>query len=253
MKKSFLIYPLLVCLAGPASAQGPQTLNYQGKVLVSGGPFTGTGRFRFTFVDRVGNTLWSNDGSSAAGSEPVSPVSLPVAAGLYSVLLGDTTLAGMTEPVTPAAVAGGDVLLRVWFDDGTHGSQLLTPDQRLSSVAWALQAAEAATVPNGTITASKLAPGAVGAGTLNVPIGPLAGQFLSYSAAGGLEWITPREGGGPPSWLLGGNAGNPGGSFVGTTDNNDLEFRANNAYAFKVRASDRDLILRGNLKRILKI
>ena len=145
MKKSLLIHSLLVCLAGSvvlagvAAAPGPQTLNYQGKVLVSGAPFTGNGEFRFALVDGAGNTLWSNDATSVAGSEPLTAISLSVASGIYQVLLGDTTLGGMTQAVTPAAVAGGDVLLRIWFDDGTHGSQLLSPDQRLSSVAWALR------------------------------------------------------------------------------------------------------------------
>ena len=45
------------------------------------------------------------------------------------MLLGDATLPNMT--IVPAAVfTNPDVRLRVWFNDGTNGSQLLTPDQR---------------------------------------------------------------------------------------------------------------------------
>jgi hypothetical protein len=56
-----------------------------------------------------------------------------------------------------------DVRLRVWFNDGTHGWQRLSPDQRLVSVGYAMMAqnavaAESAqTVPDGSITTAKLA------------------------------------------------------------------------------------------------
>ncbi len=53
-----------------------------------------------------------------------------------------------------------DVRLRVWFDDGVDGSQLLTPDQRFAPAGYAMG------VTGGAITAAKLAPGAVGAGQL---------------------------------------------------------------------------------------
>ncbi|MEI7954320.1 MAG: hypothetical protein WCJ66_04040, partial [Verrucomicrobiota bacterium] len=41
-------------------------------------------------------TYWSNDGSSTAGSQPTNAVTLTVTKGLYSVLLGDTTVTNMT-------------------------------------------------------------------------------------------------------------------------------------------------------------
>jgi hypothetical protein len=51
--------------------------------------------------------------------------------------------------------ANADVRVRVWFNDGTNGSQLLAPDQRITSVGYAMVAA---TVPDGSISSSKLAP-----------------------------------------------------------------------------------------------
>jgi hypothetical protein len=75
------------------------------------------------------------------------------AAPTTTVLLGDTTLAHMTA--VPASVfANGDVRLRVWFNDGTHGFELLVPDQRVAAVGYAL----AANVADGSVTAQKLAP-----------------------------------------------------------------------------------------------
>jgi hypothetical protein len=103
-------------------------------------------------------TYWSNDGTSTAGSEPTSAVSLPVGKGLYSVLLGDTSLTHMTA-VPETVFNNTDVRLRVWFNDGATGSQLLSPDQRLGSVGYAMVAEN---VPDGAITAAKIATGAVG-------------------------------------------------------------------------------------------
>ena len=97
-------------------------------------------------------TYWSNDGTSTAGSEPAAAVTLTVTKGLYSVLLGDATLPNMT--VVPATVfTNADVCLRVWFNDGTNGSQLLTPDQRIAAVGYAMMAGN---VPDGAITGGQM-------------------------------------------------------------------------------------------------
>jgi len=107
----------------------------------------------------VAQTFWSNDGTSSSGGQPTASVPLPVTKGLYSVLLGDTTLSNMTA--LPASVfANPGVWLRVWFSDGTTGFQQLTPDQRLAAVGYAIMAG---TVPDGSITTAKIAAGAVGA------------------------------------------------------------------------------------------
>ena len=155
---------LLLVAATVLHAQVPQFINYQGRVAVGTVNFDGPGAFKFALVNGNGSvTYWSNDGTGAAGSEPTAAVSLAVTKGLYSVLLGDATLPYMT--IVPAMVfANPDVRLRVWFDDGTHGSQLLTPDQRIAAVGYAMMAGNAAlaqSVPDGAITSAKIAPGAV--------------------------------------------------------------------------------------------
>ena len=77
-----LALPWLVLwlLVPPLFAQGvPQLLNYQGRVAVGGVNYSGTGQFKFALVNADGTeTYWSNDGSSAAGSEPTAAVSLSV-------------------------------------------------------------------------------------------------------------------------------------------------------------------------------
>ena len=102
-------------------------------------------------------TFWSNDGSSINGSQPVQSVALTVTNGAYSVLLGDYQITNM-QKIPTAVFKNYDVRLRVWFSDGTNGFQLLTPDQRISAVGYAMMAAD---VPDGAIDSNNLADNAV--------------------------------------------------------------------------------------------
>jgi hypothetical protein len=158
-----LLAAVLAVFCHTAAAQVPQIINYQGRINVGASPFTGTGQFRFALVNGDSSTsFWSNDGTSTAGSQPTAAVSLPVANGLYVVPLGDTSIANM-QAVPASVFTNNDVRLRVWFNDGTNGSQLLSPDQRITSVGYAMVAG---TVPDGAITSAKIAPGAVNSAQL---------------------------------------------------------------------------------------
>ena len=135
------------CLALTLSAIAsvPQVLNHQGRIAVNGVNFEGDGQFKFALVNADGTeSYWSNDATSHAGSEPTDAVTLAVSKGLYAVLLGDPALANMTA-VTNSVFDDPDVRLRVWFDDGSNGFQLMTPDQRLAAAPYALVADKAAT------------------------------------------------------------------------------------------------------------
>ena len=143
---------------------------------------------------------WSNAPDVApADGEPDAAVSLAVTKGLYSVLLGDATLPNMSM-VSATVFTHPDVRLRVWFNDGTHGFQLLTPDQRIAAVGYAMMAdtaqialtaqtaqtagyaQTAQTVIDGAITAAKLADGAVGRNQL--ADGAVGSSQLSAAAVG---------------------------------------------------------------------
>ncbi|MBC7237584.1 MAG: hypothetical protein H5T69_17215, partial [Chloroflexi bacterium] len=132
-------------LARPLQQGGaPTVVSYQGQVRVAGQPYTGTGYFKFAIVDAAGATsYWSNDGTSANGSEPVAAVSLGVVNGLFSVLLGDTALAGMTRSLEAMVFSGSERYLRVWFSADGATYTLLAPDRRIAAVPYALQAEEA--------------------------------------------------------------------------------------------------------------
>ena len=119
-----------------------------------------------------------------------------------------------------------DVRLRVWFNDGVHGSQLLTPDQRLAPATYLADGTvTSASVGAAAITAGKIAPAAVNntniaPGSLNstifaVPGAPNAGQVLGFNGTG-LTWTAPGGGvfslAGTNAYYNGGNVG------IGTTN-----------------------------------
>jgi hypothetical protein len=146
MKRKFILFfiPLLLSFSAHAA---PPIISYGGQVSVDGQPYTGMGLFKFAFVDTNGQfSYWSHDGTSSAGSEPTGKVSVPVNAGLYSVMLGDTALTGMSAITESIFANHNDVHLRIWFSDG-QGFEQLTPDRRFASVPYSLGA-------NGTSTAN---------------------------------------------------------------------------------------------------
>ena len=167
MKFKSAFIALVFAALAPLQAQVPQLINYQGRVAVGAVNFDGSGQFKFALVDTAGNsTYWSNDGTSTAGSEPTTAVTLTVSKGLYSVLLGDATLPNMAI-VSSTVFTNPDVRLRVWFNDGTNGFQLLAPDQRIAAVGYAMVAGS---VPDGAITSTKIAAGAVDSSHLSANV-----------------------------------------------------------------------------------
>jgi len=152
MKKIFLILAATALALLPQALQAavPQVLNHQGRLAVNGVNFEGSGQFKFALVNHTGNvTYWSNDGTGSSGSEPAAAVTLAVSKGLYAVLLGDVSVPNMTA-VPTSVFENADVRLRVWFDDGSNGSQLMTPDQRLVASPYALTADKANSATSAT-------------------------------------------------------------------------------------------------------
>ena len=176
-------------LAVTAIGQVPGIMHYQGRVVVNGTNFNGTGIFKFALVNAAGNvTYWSNNGTSVGGSEPTAASSVPVNNGLYSVQLGSNTLGNMI-PIPISVFNNPDVHLRVWFNAGRTGFQLLTPDQRIGSVGYAMISAG---VPDGAITTNNLATGAVTSGkiadgnvsTADIADGTIISSKLAFGAVG---------------------------------------------------------------------
>jgi len=155
----------------------------------------------------VHGTFWSNDGTSSAGSEPASAVPVAVQQGLFTVFLGDTNLPNM-QSVPVSVFNQEDVRLRIWLRDGTNAFAQLSPDQRLGSVGYAMKAAF---VSEGGVSGAALATGAVT--SVKIENGSILVEDLSSNLLNGAFWN------------LNGNSGTtPGTHFIGTTDNQPLEF-----------------------------
>jgi hypothetical protein len=164
MKKPFLFLAIAIGFATASlTAQVPQIITYQGHVLNNNTPFNGAGHFKFAFVNFDGTACyWRNDGANSTVGEPTGQVNLPVANGLFTVLLGNTNVPGMA-PFPTGIFTHPNVHIRTWFSaDGTTFSQL-SPDPRITASGYALMADD---VSDGSITTDKLAAGAVTPGKL---------------------------------------------------------------------------------------
>jgi len=75
---------------------------------------------------------------------PTAAVTLTVVNGLFNALLGET------NPITYGMFSDSDRWLRVWFDDGTHGVQLLEPDTRITTAPFAFRSDYAMTALTAT-------------------------------------------------------------------------------------------------------
>ena len=166
------------------------------------------------------HTHWSNDGTSVSGSEPTAAVALPVASGLFTAPLGDASVANMTA-FDAGLFAQPNLLLRLWFDDGTNGFAVLQPPQPLSAAPYALVAGSAASLSGTYGGAVSFNNGAnnftgSGAGLVNVNAGTLGGLNSSNF------------------WRTTGNAATTTGAhFLGTTDNQPLEIKVNGQRVFR--------------------
>lgn len=137
-------------------------------------------------------TFWSNDGSSSGGNQPTLAVPLVVNQGSFSINLGDTSISNMLSEIQPNIFTNNNVRLRIWFSDGVTGFQQFYPDQRLTAVGYAMVAA---TLPDASVTTSKLAPGAVGTNAIaasaissgnlaldNTSLGKVSGGVMTSSS-----------------------------------------------------------------------
>ncbi|HNS50556.1 MAG TPA: hypothetical protein PKO09_05170 [Anaerolineae bacterium] len=181
--------------APDSEAVVPSMVSYQGVVSVDSSPFEGVGSFKFAIVDSEGAiTFWSNDGTSSGGAEPATGADLVVSQGQFDVLLGDTSIPHMTEPLIPAVFAGAERYLRLWFSSDGVTYEHLTPDRRIAAVPWALQAQEADTLDGLDASELLLPGGAMVLGATAEDPG-LIGAGFSYTGATvqPVEWFSRRS------------------------------------------------------------
>ena len=134
--------PLVARLTTTTTASSKTTINYQGSLTDAGGtPVNDTLDmvFRLYGVEADGEWLWSESHNG-----------VPVADGLFSVLLGGSTTD--PSPIPLALFAENDSL---WLGIIVGGDQEMTPRERLAS------APSAMTVPDGSVTTVQLADDAI--------------------------------------------------------------------------------------------
>lgn len=101
--------------APPESTLSHSQLIYQGTLPAEHRHLTGWGDFKFVLVDAEGRTLWSNDGTSTNGGEPIEAMELRVEEGEFDVSLGAPSMQALPADVFQGSSAP---VLRVWVDIG---------------------------------------------------------------------------------------------------------------------------------------
>ncbi len=197
----------LLASLGAASAAVPlgTAFTYQGKLTDGGGPAQGIYDLRFTIYDSVGGA------NALAGPQTYSAVG--VTNGLFTITLdfGQVVFSGQAVWLEIAARTNGT---------GTFAT--FPVRQSLTAAPYALYAANAGTA----------VPGAVSVSSLNTSATPTPGQVLTFNGSQ-LAWMSLSSTG--AAWNVTGNSGTaPGASFLGTTDNQPLEFKVNAQRALRL-------------------
>ena len=140
------IVSLVLLLCGACAASVPGMMSYQGKLTGSDGQPASDGTYTIVFSlytqETGGTALWTESRS------------VQVTGGVFSVLLGSIT------EMPDTAFQG-----TTWLETQVNGS-ILTPRTRVVSAGYAVLAKKAETVPDGSITSAKIAPGAVGSSAI---------------------------------------------------------------------------------------
>ena len=174
MKRSLFGLGLLLltgCAANAQTTNAPPLMNFQGRLAKPDGTALTDGTHTVTF------TLYTQATGGAALWTETDTVT--VHNGAFAATLGKITA------LTDAVFAAND-----WLEIKVDNAAALSPRQQLVSVASAFKADTALTVPDGSITLTKLAPGVLNfnniGGTVNtsqfaantIPINALAGNPL---------------------------------------------------------------------------
>jgi len=175
-----------VVFVGISSAVS-QKMSYEGTLYdSSGNALTGSYNMRFSIVN-------SGTGSSSVIWGPETHSNVQVVRGLFSVTLGESS------PISPSVFDEPSLYLRIEIANPPTSSnyELMSPSTAIVSVGSAFKAIEAqtaATVSDGSITAGKIAAGAVTKEALGTSNAPSNNQYLRWYD-NSLQWATVSGGG----------------------------------------------------------
>lgn len=207
---------LTYCVVELAFAVGAQaqssSFTYQARLAASGAPFTGFAEMNFVLFDAA------TDGTAVA-TNALAPASVNVSNGLFAVTLDFG--AGIFD--------GADRFLEIQVRTNNSAFVTLAPRQQLSPVPTAIFA-QAAGRLNGTISVTQLPANVVTNGAT------ISGTFSGDgSQITGVDALTLNGLGTEGFWKSRGNGGTiPGTDFLGTTDNQPLEFKVGGLRALRL-------------------
>ena len=135
----------------------PLRISFQGQVLKDGIPFEGLGSFKFSFINNNSQVVWRNDGVANDG-EPSESIQTNVSRGVFSVVLGDDSIANMA-PLNASIFNQDNIKVRVWFNGGGQDFDLLSPDTIVNSVGYAIKAKSVDELPNNIVVEASLSSG----------------------------------------------------------------------------------------------
>ena len=234
MKTTGILLSILVVQALTWSTQGQSSFTYQGRLQVAGTAANGLFDLQFTLYGaatgggQVGGTVGRN---AVPVSNGLFAVSLDFGAGVF-----DASARWLQVGVKSNAVAGPFTAL--------------SPRQQITPAPEAIFAQTAGTVPAGSLTSTQLAAGAVTSGKIangNVVrsinfltdvVAILPGEGMSLNTANntlqfGLAAIPDSFLGN--AWKIAGNTGTTAGvHYIGTADNQPLEFKVNNVRVLRL-------------------
>ncbi len=138
-----LIGAILGCTIYSGVLAIPTQISYTGSIKIEGELYSGIATTYFSMIDDPTNpstNYWTNDGSSPNfGERPNDGIEVTVDNGTFKLNLGDTNLTNMTY-INDTVFKNDPVYLRVWYCAGIESTQQITPDNRLISVPYALNA-----------------------------------------------------------------------------------------------------------------
>jgi hypothetical protein len=221
LKKTFFAFSFVLLISSLSTAQVPQLINYQGMLSdASGTASSGSYSIEFKIYDSAtsGSVLW-------AETQTVTVVE-----GLFDVLLGSAT------PIPYSVFDGSNKYLSLKIG----GDSEMTPRKRLVSVGYSLRAYNADKV--GGKDASAFVQNVDGVppnNSGNVDLVAGDNVIITPDTTNNKITISATPGGGGNNWSLFGNSGTTSGTnFLGTTDNQPLEFRVNNSRALRLEIPD---------------
>jgi hypothetical protein len=215
MTRLFVLLSLLSSSVLTADPLGT-AFTYQGRLTDGGQPANGSYDLKFT--------LYDDPNSGNAVGLPVATNGVAVSNGLFTVRLDFGQVIGRYA---------------LWLEIGVRSNGVpvdfrrVSPRQELTPTPYAIYAndagtaVEAHTVSPGSIYSSSFSPGAVNSAAL--ANGAVTGAHLQDGT------ITAHDVSPNTFWRMDGNAGTtPGPQFLGTTDNQPLEFRVNGLRALRL-------------------